>query len=201
MRVAWILGWAVPETWFAPLARAELPQAEHHFFAASPNWLAQVCAEGAWDVIAGHSLGTLLLLKEASAVSRLAPHVVLFSPVFGFPKEQWLGGRVPLIQVKLFARRLKTNRAALLGDFYAQAGLTACVPDEAPAGMLQWGLERLAEDRVEPVLPAGWCAYAGSEDTLLDAAELQRLEPRVRIIGGATHHPVVLMQSWRETLV
>lgn len=201
MRIAWILGWAVPEAWFAPLARAEFPQAEHRFFAASPNWLAQVCAEGPWDVIAGYSLGTLLMLKEAGAVSRLAPCVVLFAPIFAFPQEQALGGRVPLIQVKLLARRLKTDRAAALADFYTQAGLSECAADESPAGLLQWGLERLADDRVEPVLPAGWLAYAGAEDTLLDAAELQRLEPRIITIGGTTHHPVALMQVWGETLV
>lgn len=199
MRIAWILGWAVPEAWFAPLARAEFPEAEHRFFAASPNWLAQVCAEGPWDVIAGYSLGTLLMLKEAGAVSRLAPQVVLFAPIFAFPREQASGGRVALIQVKLLARRLKAERASVLADFYAKAGLAGCVADEAPAGLLQWGLERLAEDRVEPVLPAGWSAYAGAEDTLLDAAELQRLEPRIITIGGTTHHPVALMQAWRET--
>jgi hypothetical protein len=202
VRIAWILGWAVPEAWFAPLARAEFPQAEHRFFAASPNWLAQVCAEWPWDVIAGYSLGTLLLLKEAGAVSRLAPQVVLLAPIFAFPREEALGGRVPLIQVKLLARRLKANREAMLAEFYEGAGLTGCVADEeAPAGLLQWGLERLAEDRVEPALPAGWHAYAGAEDALLDAAELRRLEPRIRIIGGATHHPVALMQGCRETLV
>ncbi|MBC8041395.1 MAG: hypothetical protein H7Y06_12690 [Opitutaceae bacterium] len=200
VRIAWILGWAVPEAWFAPLARAEFPQAEHRFFAASPTWLAQVCAEGPWDVIAGYSLGTLLMLKEAGAVGRLAPQVVLFAPIFAFSQEQALGGRVPLVQVKYLARSLKTDRAAVLADFYTQAGLTGCAADdETPAGLLQWGLERLSGDRVEPVLPVGWSAFAGAQDALLDAAELKRLEPRIVIIGGATHHPVAIMRAWRET--
>jgi hypothetical protein len=195
MRVAWILGWAVPETWFAPLACAAWPQAEHRFFAASPNWLAQVCAEGPWDVIAGYSLGTLLMLKEAGAVSRLAPRAVLFAPIFAFTQEQALGGRLPLTRVKLIVRRLKTDREATLADFYVQAGLAGCSADEAPSGLLQWGLERLIEDRVEPPLPAGWQAYVGDDDGFLDAEELHRIAPAIVRVAGCTHHPEVLIRT------
>lgn len=200
MRIAWILGWAVPEAWFAPLARAEFPQAEHRFFAASPNWLAQVCAEGPWDVIAGHSLGTLLMLKDSGAVSRLAPNVVLFSPVFAFPREQAMGGRMALAQVHYLARCLKTDRSAALADFYLRAGLTGCVADDAPAGLLQWGLERLAEDWVEPPMPEGWQAFVGSEDTLLDAEELRLVYPLIVRVAAGTHHPEALIRAWAESL-
>lgn len=198
MRIAWVLGWAVPETWFAPFARAAFPQAEHGFFPASPMWLAQVCASGPWDVIAGHSLGTLLLLQEASEVSRLAPSVVLFAPVLAFPSEQGLGGKVARAQVLYLARWLKTDRAAALADFYARAGLSGCDAETVaePLGLLQWGLERLAKDRVEPPLPAGWRAYAGSADALLDFGELVRAHPEFAHVEGATHHPEALIQAW-----
>jgi hypothetical protein len=200
MRIAWVLGWAVPETWFAPLARAALPVAEHGFFAASPNWLAQVCASGPWEVIAGHSLGTLLLLQEAAAVSRLAPRVVLFAPVFGFPREAELGGCVERTQVNYLMRWLRKDRCAALEDFYVRAGLAGCGAEmmTAPDGQLQWGLERLANDQATPVLPAGWRAYAGGRDALLDAGKLAGKVDGVMIVAEAAHHPDALLRAWTE---
>ena len=200
MRVAWVMGWAVPEAWFAPLVRDALPQAEHAFFAASPNWLAQVCASGPWDVIAGHSLGTLLLLQEAGAVSRLAPHVVLLAPVFGFPREADLGGCVERTQLNYLMRWLRKDRGAALEDFYLRSGLEGCHADAmtSPDGLLQWGLERLANDRVAPVLPAGWRAYAGGRDALVNGAELAVRVNGVNIVAEATHHPEALLRAWTE---
>lgn len=200
MRIAWVLGWAVPETWFAPLACAALPQAEHAFFAASPTWLAQVCASGPWDAIAGHSLGSLLLLEEASAVGRLTPRVALFAPVFAFSAEEARGGKVARAQVRYLAKWLRTDRDAALVDFYARAGLAGCAPHETPLGLLQWGLVKLEQSRVEAPLPDGWRAYAGTDDTLLDAEILQQIDPAVVRVAGGTHHPEALMRAWAEVL-
>ncbi len=44
MRVGWLLGWAAPESWFAPIARAALPRAEHVFVVAAPGALAEARA-------------------------------------------------------------------------------------------------------------------------------------------------------------
>lgn len=194
MRMAWVLGWAVPEAWFAPLAREVFPSAEHGFFAAAPGLLARVVAAGPWDAIAGHSLGTLLLLQEAAAVSRLTGRVALLAPVWAFAAEDGRGGRVARARVRYLARWLRSDRAAALADFYARAGLTGCRDGGEPAGLLQWGLERLAGDRVETRLPAGWRAYAGADDALLDAAGIEGV---VRV-AGATHHPLGLMRAWAE---
>lgn len=198
MRIAWVLGWAVPETWFAPLARAAFPEAEHGFFAASPMWLAHVSESGPWDAIAGHSLGALLVLQEASAVSRLTPRVAVLAPVFAFPAETGLGGRIALIQVRYLTRWLKTDPWAALADFYARAGMIGCEAGSLnpPAGLLQWGLDRLVQDRVEPPLPAGWRGYVGENDALLDARELVRRDPKLTCVVGATHHPEALMRAW-----
>jgi len=201
MRIAWLLGWAVPEAWFAPLARAALPQAEHAFFASSPTWLAEVSAAGPWDVIAGHSLGTLLLLQEVTAVNRLARQVVLFSPVLAFAKEEQLGGKVARAQVKFLARWLKMDRTAALADFYIRAGLGGCEAGDAVDSKLQGGLGRLIGDGVTPPLPAGWQAYVGGNDELLDAEELVRHESAIIRVPGATHHPEALIRKWSESLV
>jgi hypothetical protein len=198
MRIAWILGWAIPEMWFAPQVRAVFPQAEHRFFEASPTWLAQVSASGPWDAIAGYSLGTLLLLKDAPVVSRLTPRVALLAPVLGFSVEAGLGGKVTDTQIRYLSRWLKTDRAAALADFYKRAGLDGCEPDEvtAPLGLLQWGLERLLNDRIEPPLPKGWRAYSGTEDRLVDASVLAQREGSIVLVNGATHHPHGLLRAW-----
>ena len=201
MRIAWVLGWAVPEAWFAPIVQAALPRSEHVFFAASPTWLAEVSAAGPWDAIAGHSLGTLLLLQEAAAVNRLTPRVALLSPVLAFAPEEQLGGRIPRTQIKFLSRWLKGDCAAALTDFYARAGLIGCEAGEASPELLQWGLERLARDRVNPPLPAGWRAYVGTNDELLDVEALVGHDSTVIRVSGATHHPEALIRAWSESLV
>jgi hypothetical protein len=199
MRIAWVLGWAVPEAWFAPFAREAFPEMEHGFFASSPTWLDEVKSAGAWDVIVGHSLGTLLLLEEAAAVRLLAPRVVLLAPVFAFPQEEALGGKVARTQVRYLSRWLKTNRSAALADFYARAGLTACEGEAVAQSVatLQWGLDKLADGRVAPPLPEGWQAYVGANDALLDAGELRRGDPTITCVNGATHHPEGLIRALR----
>lgn len=198
MRIAWVLGWAVPEVWFAAQVREVYPQFEHGFFASSPTWLAQVSASGPWDAIAGHSLGSLLVLKEANLVSRLTPRVALLAPVLAFPKEAGLGGKVTGTQIRYLMRWLKTDRTAALTDFYQRAGIAEIDPDAMtePLGLLQWGLDQLANERIDPPLPAGWNAYAGAADALLDADELSRLDTFIKCVDGATHHPRELLRAW-----
>lgn len=198
MRIAWVLGWAVPEMWFEPFVRAAFPQAEHGLFASRPTWLDEVKAAGPWDAVAGHSLGTLLMLEEAQAVAGLAPRVALLAPVLAFPKEEGLGGKVMRTQVRYLSRWLRTDRPAALADFYARAGLTGCETGSVttPVETLHWGLDKLAHGRVEPPLPAGWQAYVGTEDALLDFRELRRNESKIMKVDGATHHPEALIHAW-----
>ncbi len=203
MRFAWLLGWAVPESWFVTQVLAAFPFAKHSFFPASPDWLAQMSASGPWDAIAGYSLGTQLLLREAAAVGGLTPRVALLAPVLAFPKEAGLGGKVKETQIRYLSRWLKSDRTAALEDFYARAGLIECEADNTttPAEVLLWGLERLANDRVEPGFPADWRAYMGEFDALMDASVLMRLEPSIVCVGGATHHPGSLMRAWAADFV
>lgn len=198
MRIAWVLGWAVPEEWFAPLAQKVFPSAEHHFFAAEPNWLEQLRAGGLWDAVAGYSLGTLLLLQEAEEVSQLAPRVGLLAPVLGFAQEEELGGKVPRAQVRYLARWVRREPAAALADFYARAGLVGCDTTKlvVSAEVLQWGLERLAQDRFNAPWPQDWSGYVGTADALLDASALTRLQPAIGGVDGASHHPEALLHAW-----
>jgi hypothetical protein len=198
--MGWLLGWAVPESWFAPMARQAFPGASHTFFAATPGALEQIEAAGPFDRMAGYSLGAqlLLALPAQAAVGR---DVVLLAPFFAFARETGLGGRIARAQVRQLARWLRCDPAAALADFYVRAGLD--VPSGAvipPLADLLWGLERLENDRMEPRLPAGWRAWCGAEDPLLDAAALQAAVPEVRIVADATHHPAGLLRVMAEAI-
>ncbi len=200
MKIAWVLGWAVPPAWFAPFVQAVLPDAEHRFFAATPDWLDHLRAGGPWDAVAGYSLGTLLLLQEAAAVARLTPRVGLLAPVLAFAQEEGLGGKVPRAQVRYLARWVRREPGAALADFYARAGLVGCEAGELPVSAegLQWGLEKLAQDRCDAPWPAGWLGYVGSADALLDAPTLTRLQPAIVAVDGGSHHPAALLRAWAE---
>jgi len=198
MKIAWILGWAVPEAWFEPLARAAFPRAAHRFVAAEPDALLKLAAEAPFDWVAGYSLGTLLLLAGAIQAGSWGK-VALLAPIFAFPREADLGGKVFRAQLRHFARQLARDPRAALADFYHRAGLD--VPPDAAAQTLEsllWGLERLENERVAPPLPAGWRAWCGADDALLDAARLHAIEPSVTIVGGATHHPAGLLRAFAE---
>jgi hypothetical protein len=199
MKIGWLLGWAAPPAWFAPLACGLFPHAEHTFVAAEPDALARLEKGRPFDWVVGYSLGSLLLLKAAAVADGLG-RVALLAPIFAFPREAELGGRVARAQVRQLSRWLGRNAPAALADFYARSGLDV-PPDCAPASAtdpLLWGLEQLEKDRVEPPLPPGWHAWCGANDALLDAARLNSLSPSVRIVAGATHHPAALICAFAE---
>jgi hypothetical protein len=201
MTIGWLLGWAVPETWFEAQARAVFPGAAHRCFPASPQGLARLAAQAPFDWVAGYSLGALLLLGDPARANRCG-RVALLAPIFAFAREAGLGGRVARAQVRLLARQLARDARGPVEDFYARAGLD--VPADAVAGLLHdellWGLARLEGDAVSPTLPPGWRAWCGAADPLLDAALLHGLEPAVAVVPGATHHPGELLRAFAAEL-
>jgi len=201
MKIGWLTGWAVPAPWFEALLHRALPEAEHFLVQPGPDALAKLEKAAPFDWVGGYSLGSLLLLREAARASRLG-QVALFAPIFAFPREAGLGGRVARAQVRQLSRWLRRDAPAALTDFYAQAGLDV-VPETGmfTLGDLLWGLDCLENDCAEPPLPAGWCAWCGDKDALLDAVRLQALSADVRILSGATHHPAALLHAFAADLV
>lgn len=196
MRIGWLLGWAVPEEWFASLAREAFPTAEHVFVGAVPGALDQLEKAGPFDWVGGYSLGALLLLCESARAERLG-RIALLAPIFAFPCEAELGGRVAHGQMRQLARWLRRDARTALADFYLRAGLDVS-PASAPTALdgLLWGLESLANDRRAPPLPLGWRAWCGTDDALLDADRLHAFAPSVQIVPGATHHPGALLRAF-----
>jgi hypothetical protein len=69
------------------------------------------------------------------------------------------------------------------------------VPELSQA-CIEWGLERLRSIRVDPPMPEGWIGWCGTQDTLLDAARLRSLDPKIVSVDNATHHPRALIRAF-----
>ena len=198
MKMGWLLGWAVPEAWFAPFVHRVFRDAEHTFVPAGPDASSQLAALLPCDWLVGYSLGAQVLLSAAGKGMGLG-RVALLAPIFAFPREEALGGRVTRTQVRYLARWLRRDPPAALADFYARAGLdvpAAPVPQTATEELF-WGLRCLESDRIEPPPPPGWRLWCGTDDSLLDAGRLGELVPDLRCVHG-THHPLALLQAMRE---
>lgn len=201
MRIGWILGWAVPEDWFAPLARKAFPGAGHVFVAATADAFGRLEAAGPFDWVAGYSLGSLLLLSDPGRAARLAGRVALLAPIFAFPAEAGAGGKIPRARVRALAGRLRRDPKEALSGFFSLAGLDAVAgAGAADLPGLLWGLGRLERDSVPASLPEGWCAWCGAGDPLLDAQRLRELEPAVTAVEGAGHHPAGLLARFAASL-
>lgn len=188
----------MPAPWFATKVAEIRPDAEHVVIEPGPDALDRLERSGPFDVIGGYSLGSHLLLSEAARVSALGAEVALFAPVFGFAREEGLGGRVARAQVRYLARWLRTDPRAALADFYRRAGLADCdgPADGADLSVLEWGLTRLIESQAPAVLPRCWTARVGENDSLLEARELCARVAGVKLVRGATHHPSALLAAW-----
>ena len=198
MKMVWVLGWAVPEDWFAPFAVRAFPDGEHTFIAAGPETLTQLEAMPACDWLVGYSLGAQVLLS-AAASGLSFKRVSLLAPIFAFAKEENLGGLVARTQVRHLVRWLRRDPVAALTDFYARAGLD--VPAELMPSLampeLLWGLAHLETVRIEPMPPRAWQLWCGTADPLLDAGRLSEIVPDLRLVNGA-HHPAALLQAMAE---
>ncbi|MGA2053492.1 MAG: hypothetical protein ABSH19_09285, partial [Opitutales bacterium] len=199
MKWLWISGWAVPPTWFAAQVRRFWPAGEHA--AVAPHDAAAAIDAGDFHALGGYSLGTLWLLRHAHRVPKNLP-VFLFAPIFAFPAEANLGGRIPRAQLRAQRRQFRHDAAAALLQFAQLSGLAALniptPPDELSAAhlaALDTGLGWLEDWTAPAPPPAGWRGWAGDADPLLDSARLRTLWPSLHLVPGAGHSPGPLLQA------
>jgi hypothetical protein len=199
MKCLWISGWAVPPDWFAAQARLCWPAGEHN--AVAPHQAVTALATGGFDALGAYSLGTLWLLRHASLIPKNTP-VFLLAPIFAFPTEAGLGGRIPRAQLRAQRRHLRRDAPGALLQFAQLSGLAAlnipAPPDELSAthlATLDTGLGWL-EDWTAPLPPpASWRGWVGDVDTLLDSQHLRDLWPALRVVPGAGHAPGPLLRA------
>ena len=200
MKMGWLLGWAVPPAWFRRKVLEVFPKDEHCFVAAGPGALAGLEAAQPFDWVVGYSLGAHLLLMEVDRSQRLG-RVALLAPIFAFAREEGAGGRVERAQLQYLKRWLRRAPVAALADFYDRAKLDVTAEDypcAAQESELLWGLERLEGGRCPAVLPAGWKAWCGGDDALLDAGQLGALVQGLRVVKNASHAPAELLRAFAE---
>jgi hypothetical protein len=198
MNWLWISGWAVPPDWFAEQARAVWPGFTHTAVAAHDANSA--LAVGGFDLLGAYSLGTLWLLRHASQIPANTP-VALLAPIFAFPAEAGLGGRIPRAQLRAQRRHLRRDAPAALLEFAQLSGLAALniptPPNEFSAdhlAALDTGLGWL-EDWTAPAPPAHWQGWVGADDPLLDSTRLRALWAALSVVPGAGHSPIPLLRA------
>ena len=200
MRVAWLLGWAVPPGWFSAEAARMMPGAEHVCVPAAPNWRSRLESLPACDALGGYSLGALLLLGARGWVAERWARVGLLAPIWAFPAEAGRGGLVPRAHLDALSRRVRRDPEKACSDFREWAGLGSAQGESGSPETLSWGLEQLASRATEPGMPESWRAFVGDRDLLLDAPALGRETPGLRVVGGAGHAPAPLLAAWAGEL-
>lgn len=176
MKIAWIGGWGVPPEELRPLAAAHAPNAEH--LITVPVMGAPELAAGC-DALVAWSLGAHLALEAAARGVRLPPKVLLIAPFTSFCREHGSCGKVSETQVRYLRRWMETDPSSALADFRLRAGLPPAESPGLPYSLdeLLAGLDVLAQPAGVSLvsfarggLPAGWEAFVGDRDPLLEAA-------------------------------
>ena len=201
MKMGWILGWAIPVPWFSRQVSAVFPGEGHQFFPPAPGVIDRLAAAGPFDWVAGYSLGSQVLLLEADRAASLG-EVALLAPIWALAAEEGFGGRVARAQIRALAQWLRRDESAAIADFYDRAGLEVPADGPPPADreQLLWGLAALEKRRVDGGLPAGWRAWCGQDDALIDARRLQERVPEVVTVPQATHEPGALLAAFAAAI-
>lgn len=185
-RWAWISGWGIPTEVFAATVRACWPRDTHAVFAPDQQALPNVHAADA-DIVAGYSLGALLLLSDDTWLESLP--LVAVAPFVAFEAEAGLGGTTPAATRALMREKLDRNPSATLKLFQRLAGLPGLVTDPLPyaAAELAWGLDALGSVRANSATLRRARCYTGANDPLLSFEQLRLHIASLRLIEQAGH--------------
>ena len=200
---AWILGWAIPPAWFKTLVEKDYPLDHHTFIDASQDTLKDLSLKAPFDFIVGYSLGSLILLNEASHLKFYKSRVILLAPILGFSLEENLGGKIERTELKYTKRMLKQSWMNTVESFYTRSQLfiSAKYLESLNPDTLAWGLSELESVVIRHKVPESWSCFCGTQDSLLDAAILQSKIPQLIVVEHATHAPELLLKALKESLV
>ena len=199
LRIAWIMGWAIPRAYFEQLVLSLFPEVKHTFIEPTQNAISAISKEEAFDFTVGYSLGSLLLLNS-ELPEIISGKKVLLAPILGFTSEMKLGGKIPLSQLRYTQRLLRTDAVKTVNAFYQLSGLVSIPPISKPYTQeaiehLVYGLKYLEDKFFEGIIKGDILALSGDLDALLDSTILRTRIPDLNIISNATHDPVKLIES------
>lgn len=168
-RWGWISGWGFPPSVLAQVVEACWPHHRHTVIAPSPRALPQLRALDL-DVIAGYSLGSLLLLADKTEPDNRSHFA--FAPILAFDAEAGLGGKTPTRSREAVQARFERSPSTAIKLYLRLAGLSDLGSDQLPYAEadLQWGLDALGELRARPDTVSRSHLFLGTEDPLVDAS-------------------------------
>ncbi len=194
MKIGWVSGWGIPLEEMRPLAVGHAPDAEHVIY---PPVLGAAEHVAKCDAVIAWSLGAHWVLDAAARGVRFPGKVLLIAPFTSFCAEHGKVGRCSETQVRYLRRWLETDPMAALADFRQRAGLAPATTPALPYDRedLLSGLDRLSQPAgiamisfARQGLPAGWEAYVGEKDTLLNPEGVCQAIVGCQIITEAGHN-------------
>jgi len=187
-KVVWINGWGLSASYIEEIATSVYPKADHVVVLPKPGWEEMLMQQPRAATVVAYSLGAFLLLGRPDLSNRF-DRSVFVAPFEDFKKESKKGGRVRLTQLRYLRRWLKSDKEAAIFDFMTRAGLKSeCSnPGELSKAGCVWGIDRLINDSAEPGSLLKCEALIGEADRLLDAEQMRRVYPNIKILEGAGH--------------
>ncbi len=209
----WLGGWSIPPAAYEATFNAVVPKANANWHYPGPIGLptlqADLKSSPGHTVVAGYSLGSLLVLDALRNGWRPDCPIRLFAPVTTFLASAGDPGKITAAQLQLTAKRLRADPTATILRFYKQNGLTvsselldAWLPTIA-TDKLMWGLTQLREINIGSNDLQNLVAdtnldlvmIIGANDPLIDAKVLAQWVPDIQVVPTVGHDLAELMQA------
>lgn|GEM_PF-950666 len=185
-RWAWIGGWGLPSTSLHQVVNACWPDDSHEFFPPDSNSVSRA-QDPSFQIIAGYSLGALLLLS--SAPDQLArPHLAI-APILAFDAEAGQGGLTPQRSRLAVESRFTQSPTSSLKLYLRLAGMNDLAPSDLPYALedLAWGLKSLGTAQARSDSTARSQLFLGTQDPLTNSAQVLSQVPNLISLPGLNH--------------
>jgi hypothetical protein len=198
-----ISGWAIPETWFAEQLKFAFPNSQLKIIypenPASREEAKNILRLFPSQLYIGYSLGSLWLLKYQSFLPQNCRKAII-SPILAFLDQGNLGGKTSESNLKYLIKLLTrcSNYEEVLRKFFFDAKLP--YPEEhaheiRDRKILIKGLEFLKDSSATGKETNEFISIIGKDDAFVDAEVLKSHIPHLKIIKGAGHSPIPLLNK------
>lgn len=182
----WIGGWGIHPEAIKACATQLYPGANHTVLPPTQQAFAEALQLQP-DVLAGYSLGTLLILSEQIPESIQTVYGV--APIFAFDAESGQGGLTPARSRLALMEKFKKAPLTAIRLYLRLAGMADCFHDQLPYAEsdLAWGLEALGTLRARSESIARATLFAGENDPISDAKAMSARCPSFKTLTNCGH--------------
>ena len=204
-----ISGWAIPETWFAEQLKFAFPNSKLKIIypenPASREEAKNILRLFPSQLYIGYSLGSLWLLKYQNFLPKNC-RKALIAPILAFLDKGNLGGKTSESQLKYLIKLLtrSLNYEEVLRKFYFDAKLPYLDKHSheiQDSKILIKGLEFLKDSQVTGKETNDFISIIGEDDAFVDAGVLKSHIPHLKVIKGAGHSPIPLLNKLAKHLL